>query len=548
MLARGRPAPAPNPLLEAVASKNQVGLALGAVWGKQVGRRGAPWCEMLQKMNHPTAILRDTVGTTSKAMGESDAKGSAMHATEYLFEDRPFIWGTANSAYQCEGAWNIDGKGLGEWDYFNAHSPLNIHDADGTVASDFYHRFEEDIRLAAEGGQNSLRLSVSWSRILPDGRGAVNEAGIAFYNRVIDACLAHGVEPNVTLFQYDLPFAIAREGGWSNVATADAFAAYARVCFERFGDRVKLWSTVDEPQYCSYCANLLGIYPPARSLDMHSYLQWQYVQMLASAKAIKIYHDMGLDGAIGVIHQDCNVEVSPSCEQPERVARAADFFYNRMILCPALEGRLPPELDEMLGKLGTYLYRVENDAEIFAAGVVDFMSLNVFCRKFVTDWDGEPTRVEGNTAGSVSNRVEGQVIAPLFKTAYDPSVPHNAWGRELLPRVMYSSLMRVKAQYGNPRMVAENGYGAYEKADGQGVICDEGRIEFLRSTIDHLCRAREEGAHVCGYYYWCTMDLYSWINGYEKRYGLVRVDFEHGLARYPKKSWYWYRDMIKSNG
>lgn len=216
-----------------------------------------------------------------------------MREAPTSFANRPFIWGSANSAYQCEGAWNEDGKGLGEWDYFNAIPHMNVNGIDGRQASDFYHRFREDIALMAQGGQNSIRLSISWSRILPEGRGTVNEEGVAFYNELIDTCIECGVEPNITLFQYDLPYAIACEGGWSNVATADAFSEYARICFERFGDRVFLWSTVDEPQYYSYCANFLGIYPPCHKLDMQSFLQWQYVQMLGSAKAIKMYHDMG---------------------------------------------------------------------------------------------------------------------------------------------------------------------------------------------------------------------------------------------------------------
>lgn len=473
--------------------------------------------------------------------------GVIMRPAVQSIETMPFIWGTANSAYQCEGAWDEGGKGLGEWDYFNAHSSVNIHGVDGRTSCDFYHRFEEDIKLAAEGGQNSMRFSVSWSRILPQGRGAVNEEGVAFYNRVIDTCLENGVIPNITLFQYDLPHAIARTGGWSNIETADDFARYARVCFERFGDRVHLWSTVDEPQYYSYCANLLGIYPPARRLDMHSYLQWQYVQMLGSAKAIKIFHDMGMDGSIGVIHQDSNVEVDPACHRPDEVRAAADFFYNRMILCPALEGALPPELDEILDSLGTYLYRADGDEAIFAEGVVDFLSLNVFCRKYVTDWDGSELGVQGNTVGSGSRSTEGQVIAPLFMTAYDERVPHNAWGRELLPRVMYSSLMRMKEEYGNPFVVAENGFGAHEEVDSSGSIADEGRIEFIRGTVDNLLRARAGGANVVGYYYWSTMDLYSWINGYGKRYGLVHVDFDGDLVRLPKKSWAWYRDMIRES-
>lgn len=471
-----------------------------------------------------------------------------MLRTNRSFGERPFIWGTANSAYQCEGAWNEGGKGLGEWDYFNAIPHMNVNSADGRIASDFYHRFREDIDLMADGGQNSVRLSLSWSRIIPQGRGEVNEEAISFYSDVIDYCIERGVEPNVTLFQYDLPYAIALEGGWSNISTSDAFRDYAAVCFERFGDRVRLWSTVDEPQYLSYCSTFLGIYPPCRKLDIQSLLQWQYTQMLASAKAIGKFREMGLPGDISVIHHDCNVEVAPGTKDPEGVRTAADFFYNRMILYPAVFGALPPETDVMLEKLGTYLYRVPGDEEIFAGGVVDFLSLNVFCRKYVTHWGGGVTSASGNVKGSGSRSVEGQVVAPLFETAYDESVEHNQWGRELLPRIMYDSLMRMKEEYGNPYVVAENGHGAYETPDERGFVADDDRIRIIGDFLNHLDRARSAGANVRGYYYWCTMDLYSWINGYDKRYGLVRVDFDDDMRRIPKKSWAWFRDRGKAFG
>ena len=168
-----------------------------------------------------------------------------MYAVPSPFDRMPFLWGSATAAYQCEGAWNEGGKGHSEWDYFNALDWMNVNGADGRVASDFYHRFEEDLDLMAEGGQNALRLSLCWSRVLPDGTGRPNEEGLSFYDRLINSCLDRNIEPNVVLLHYDLPYPIAMSGGWSNAYTADAFEDYARICFERFGDRVKLWSTLD---------------------------------------------------------------------------------------------------------------------------------------------------------------------------------------------------------------------------------------------------------------------------------------------------------------
>lgn len=366
-----------------------------------------------------------------------------------------------------------------------------------------------------------------------------------FYNRVIDCCLENGIEPNVTLFHYDLPFTLACKGGWLNNDMAEWFCKYAKICFERFGDRVKIWATVNEPHFYSYCVNMLGNYPPNRSLDVQSYMQFQYNLMRASALAVRAYRQMGYDGIIGAVHDGGVVELDPATEHPDDVFRYADFFANRMILAPALQGQLPPEMDEILEKLGVSLYRSPNDVEEFRDGKVDFIGLNVYCREYVTDWHGGELAVSANNKGGSSKKVEGKCIAPLFESARDSNVPRNKWGREILPSCMYSTIMDVHERYDAPRIfITENGHGAYEQPDADGMIHDDDRIELLGQFIEHMMRAKRDGARVEGYYLWSTMDLYSWINGYEKRYGLVHIDFENNLERTPKKSWYWYRDLI----
>ena len=466
-----------------------------------------------------------------------------MYAVSSPFDRMPFLWGSAIAAYQCEGAWNEGGKGLSEWDYFNALDWMNVNGADGRVASDFYHRFEEDLDLIAEGGQNALRLSLCWSRILPDGTGRPNEEGLSYYDRLINGCLSRNIEPNVVLLHYDLPYPIAMAGGWSNAYTADAFREYARICFERFGDRVKLWSTLDEPQFYSYNANIAGLYPPCRKADVHSYLQWQYNEMLASAKAVALYHEMNLPGAIGVVHNGSLIEVAAGTDNPHEVYAAADFFNNRMVLCPALEGRLPPELNEMREKLGTFLYRVPDEKEIFAAGKGDYLNLNVYARRHVSNWNGSPTCAKVDPVGG-GVTMEGQIVAPLYETLIDTTVPHNQWGREILPRIMHDSLVDIMEQYGNPVVLTENGHGSLETPDENGYVEDNDRIKVIEAFLESLSEAQREGSNVRGYYIWSAMDLYSWVNGYKKRYGLVRVDFDHSLTRIPKKSWAWYRDFI----
>lgn len=472
-----------------------------------------------------------------------------VYMREYaeVFKEKDFLWGSGTAAYQCEGGWDADGKGLGEWDYFNHNSPLNLHDEDGDVASDFYHRYKEDIDLMVEGNQNTYRFSISWARILPNGTGDINQKGLDFYNDVIDYCLEKGVEPNVTLFHYDLPLALAKRGGWLNKDIIDDFNAYAKIVFEAFGDRVKLWSTINEPRYYSYCTNMVGNYPPNRQKDIQSYFQYQYNLMLASAKAIKTFRDLGIDGKIGIVHDNGSVELDPDTKDKDFIYDTADFFYNRMILVPALEGKMPDELEEMKKHFNFLLYHDPEDEEIFKEGIGDYLGLNLYNRQYVKDWEEGETEVFHNNKGAVSESLEGIRLAGIFESSFDKEVKRNQWGREVNPRVMYTSLIEIKERYDNPLiLITENGHGIYETPDSEGYVEDDERIEIFEKFLMYMLKAKEDGVNVKGYYHWSTMDLYSWINGYKKRYGLVRVDFENDLKRIPKKSYYWFKDYIEN--
>lgn len=473
--------------------------------------------------------------------------GIIMRKYSDVFSNKDFLWGSATAAYQCEGAWNEDGKGEGEWDYFNHHSVLNIHNEDGDNASDFYHRYKEDIDLMVEGGQNTYRFSISWARILPNGTGEINQKGIDFYNNVINYCLEKDVEPNVTLFHYDLPLALAAQGGWLNNKITDYFDEYAKICFKEFGDRVKIWATINEPRYYSYCSNIVGNYPPNRYADIQSYFQYQYNLMLASAKAVHSFKQMKIDGIIGIVHDNGSVEVDPAAEQQEEIFKIADFFYNRMILVPALEGKLPDELEEMKKTFNFMIYHSENDVDIFSKGKGDYLGLNLYNRQYVKHWENGETEIFHNNKGANSTSLEGIRLKGLFESSFDKEVRRNKWGREINPRVMHTSLVEIKERYGNPLiLIAENGHGIYESPDENGYVEDDERIEIFNEFLEYMLAAKAEGVNVKGYYHWSTMDLYSWINGYEKRYGLVRVDFENNFKRIPKKSYYWYKDFINN--
>lgn len=460
-----------------------------------------------------------------------------------------FLWGSATAAYQCEGGWNADGKGLGEWDVFSHESALNINEATGDVSCDFYHRYKEDIDLMAEEGQNTFRFSISWARIIPDGAGPVNQGGIDFYNRVIDYCVKKGLEPNVTLFHYDLPQAIAEQDGFGNRSTIEAFVNYAKVCFRAFGDRVKLWVTINEPKYYAYCSNMVGNYPPNHKVDFERYFRVLYNEAVASSCAIAAYRELELDGTIGVVHDSSNVEIAPGTRQPELIKRKADLFYNLVTLDTAIKGELPSDFVSLLEESGIdHGFVHPQDADVFRNGTVDFLGMNVYNRMYLTDYSEGPTMVFHNNRGVGSKTREGIRIEGWFETAIDPTTERNLWGREIYPKCMYNTLMEIKSRYGNiPIYITENGHGCYETPDENGYVEDDDRIKMMQGYIDNMIKARKDGCNVLGYYAWSTMDLYSWVNGYEKRYGLVRVDFDNNERRIPKKSWYWYRDLIAAH-
>ena len=460
---------------------------------------------------------------------------------------KDFLWGSATAAYQCEGAWNEDGKGEGEWDRFNHTSPLNINNVSGDVACDFYHHYKEDIDMLAAGGQNTFRFSISWARIMPEGRGAVNQGGIDFYNRVIDYCLEKGVTPNVTLFHYDLPLKMAEEGGWERREITDDFTEYAKVCFREFGDRVKIWVPINELRYYSYCSNMVGNYPPNHSLDFNRFFKTVYHEVLACAKCAIAYREMGGDGIIGVVHDNSNVDLAPGTKEKEKIKIMADLFYNDIVLDPALAGKLPGNLIPFLQENGIdYSYIKFEDAVTFQKGKSDFLGLNVYNRMYLTDYSEGETEVFHNNKGAASKKKEGIRIKNWFETTVDPTTKRNLWGREIYPQCMYDALMEIKNKYGDvPIYITENGHGMYEKADENGYVEDDERIEMMQGYIDKMLEAMDDGVDVRGYYAWSTMDLYSWINGFEKRYGFVRVDFDDNNKRYPKKSYYWFKHLIE---
>ena len=456
-----------------------------------------------------------------------------------------FLWGSATSAYQCEGGWNADDKGISNWDDFCHSEKNNINCVTGDVASDFYHRYEEDIKLLSQGGQNAYRFSLAWTRIIPGGKTNVSQAGIDFYNRVIDTCEKYNVEPFVTLYHYDMPIEYFKNGGWENRETVEAFIEYAKVCFKYFGHRVKYWATINEPNYETYCCYGRGNYPP-NVKDLSRRWKAMYHLLLASAGAVIEYRKLNLSGMIGIVSDSYSIEALVDNEAYQEAIKNADLFYNKCVNDVSVTGKYSDAFITKLKSEYDLSYMKEEDKEIFEKGIVDYLGINAYDRILVKPYTTGETGMVANNIGDGFTK-NATIIKNWFELDEDPNTKKNAWGCEIYPKSIYNLLLALNAEYPKtPIIITENGLGYYDDlVDGK--VHDGYRIEFLNGFIDWMKKAMGEGCDVRGYFVWSTMDLYSWINGYKKRYGLVYIDYDHDNKRILKDSYYWYKTKIQES-
>ena len=456
-----------------------------------------------------------------------------------------FLWGSATAAYQCEGAWNLDGKGANVWDEF-CHSEKNVKGITGDVSCDFYHHYKEDIRMMAESGQNTYRFSISWSRIFPKDDHVVNEVGFKFYDDVLTECEKYGIVPNVTLVHYDLPDYIGAKGGWLYEHVADEFAFYAKTVFEYFGNRIPYYVTINEPTHNAQCNYLTGNYPPNEQNPQH-FVECIYRMVICTAKAIQEFRKLNLTSKIGLVHASCSADIFVDSEEYRSAQKYAEWFINGCVLDPAIKGAYDPDMIQKIKDSGIDLSFVkEEELALCKDNTIDFLGQNAYCRNVVKPYTSGETQVTVNNSGQGPAR-EGKIIKGWFESDYNESMVLNKWGREIYPKCIYDCLIRRKQEYGDiPIYITECGHGAYDTPDQNGYVEDDDRIQFLNDFIYWTLKAKDEGVDVRGFYVWSTMDLYSWINGYQKRYGLVRVDYDDSnLRRIPKKSYYWYKDFIE---
>jgi beta-glucosidase len=437
-----------------------------------------------------------------------------------------FLWGAATSAYQVEGGALEDGAGPSIWDRFS-HTPGNIANGDtGDIACDHYHRFADDIALMARLGLQSYRFSIAWSRVLPEGRGAVNHRGLDFYSRLVDGLLEHGIRPNTTLYHWDLPAALADRGGWTNPDVAGWFSDYASLMYRTLGDRVDLWATLNEPWVIVDGGYVHGTMAPGyRSL--HAAARAAHNLLRAHGTAVQAYRADG-SGRIGIV---VNLEPKePASGDPrDRAAAArADAYMNRFFLDPLRLGSYPDELRDIFGD--AWPDHPPEDGPLIAQPI-DFLGVN-FYKRGVTRHDDNAWPVYASLVRQPQHAM----------TTLGPD-----W--EVYPPALTRTLLWVRERYGDiPLYITENGAAFYDPPHAiDGTISDPLRVHYLREHIAAAHAAIQQGVDLRGYYVWSLLDNFEWGGGFGPRFGIVHVDYST-LARTPKESALFYAGVIQAHG
>lgn len=448
--------------------------------------------------------------------------------TKHAFP-KNFVWGVATSSYQIEGAAHEDGRGESIWDRFSK-TPGKVDDgSNGDIACDHYHRYRDDIALMKELGVHAYRFSIAWPRILPNGTGAVNTAGLDFYDRIVDSLLEVGIEPFVTLYHWDLPQMLQDAGGWANRATAEAFATYAEVVARRLGDRVKKWITHNEPWCASLLSHQIGKHAPGIK-DYRTALAASHHLLLSHGFAAPILRTCCKDAEVGItLNLTPTVPASRSAADID-AARHFDGYFNRWFLDPLFGRHYPADMiaDYMaLGHLPPEGFPEvhKGDLELISAPC-DFLGVNYYNR---TVMRSEKVPEEQNAART------------------EHLAPKEEWtemGWEVYPDGLRQILTRVYLEYGPAKLyVTENGASYSDGPDAEGRVNDERRRIFLRDHFVAARRAMDAGAPLAGYFVWSLMDNFEWERGYTQRFGIVWVDYET-QKRTPKRSALWYKDII----
>jgi beta-glucosidase len=438
---------------------------------------------------------------------------------------KEFLWGASTSAYQIEGAYKDDDKGESIWDRF-VHSDAHVLNGDtGDIACDHYHQMPQDVALIKKLGIPCYSFTISWTRILPEGRGQVNIKGLDFYDRLVDSLLDAGIRPKATLYHWDFPQLLQDLGGWPIRDSVDWFTDYAQIVFEKLADRIKFWATHNEPWVAAFLGYASGIHAPG-VCDYSQAYQTAHHMLLAHGKAVQVYRQGGYDGQIGLIlNLNGLMPATDSDEDRDATQRVHDETH-ALFLDPVFYGEYPQALFNFIGPHKPNIKA--GDLELIHQPI-DYLGLNYY-----------------NT-----DLVAFDIHSGLNKARLTPySAP--GWGRTEMnwgihPAGIKSEALYVKERYGNPDLyVTENGCAMPDEPDENGFVADWDRIRYIKTHIQALHEAIQEGVNLKGYFVWSIFDNFEWERGFGPCFGLVRVNYKT-LARIPKQSAYWYHDVITNN-
>jgi beta-glucosidase len=435
-----------------------------------------------------------------------------------------FVWGAATAAFQIEGATTADGRGESIWDRFASVEGNVAHGDTGDPACEHYYRWRDDLDLMRSLGLGGYRFSIAWPRIQPDGRGPANRRGLDFYRGLVEGLLEREIRPLATLYHWDLPQALQDEGGWASRDVVERFTEYAGIVFDALGDVVPAWITHNEPWVTSFLGYAYGSKAPGLR-DWRAAIRASHHALLAHGMAVRAFRDGGYDAEIGIT-LDLTVAIPATASEADRVAAGRlDGHHNRWFLDPVFRGRYPENMiafyEQRFGPIDAIL---PGDLETIAQPI-DFLGINFY----------RPNWASAVADGGLD---VGDAPPDLERTAMD-------W--PIAPEYLTDLLVGVRRDYGElPLLITENGAAFDDRLDGADVVEDDRRVAYLRGHVEAVERARAQGVDVRGYYVWSFLDNFEWEHGYEKRFGIVFVDFPT-QRRIPKRSALWYRDLIASS-
>lgn len=451
---------------------------------------------------------------------------------------KDFVWGAATAAYQIEGAWDADGKGPSIWDQMARWPGKMAGNDTGDVACDPYHRMHEDVALMAGIGLQAYRFSISWPRVLPDGDGAINAAGLDFYDRLTDALLARGIQPWPTLFHWDFPLALYHRGGWLSPEVDRWFGYYTEVVVKRLGDRIRHWITLNEPQIFVRHGHAMGVHAPGLMLPMQDLVRVNHHALLAHGAAIRAIR-AGVPGArVGWASASPIIGADEAFLDDPDVVEAARRHYlgirdmqkpmasSATWNDPAVHGVYP---EDYVRAFGQFLPRNWEEDLKRIAQPMDFMGMNGYACVMLYGRD---------SAGRIVGR-------PIHEGHPGAPVSHLDWA--VSPTALYWAPRFLYERYRLPIVITENGMAAHDWVHLDGAVHDHHRIDFTHRYLRQLKRAASEGIPIHGYFHWSLMDNLEWAKGYKQRFGLVHVDYQT-LKRTPKDSARWYAGVIASHG